>query len=243
MQPTLFVSDVHLSARRPAIVERFEAFLAGPATAAEHLYLLGDCFDLYLGDDDATPPHPQIIESLKRLTAAGTPVSVLHGNHDFLLGSAFTAATGCELLPDHTVIEVQGERVLVMHGDTLCTDDHEYQAFRAYTRDPATQAQFLAKSLPERLAEAQHIKVQSQQASELKPDDIMDVNPEAVAAAMSEHDVRVLIHGHTHRPAIHELEARGERARRVVLGDWYQQDSVGIWDDNGVRLERVADLE
>jgi len=241
VRPTLFASDVHLSAPRPDIVALFVELLT-LARHAEHLYLLGDCFDRYLGDDDTTAPHPEIIDALGTLTAHGVPVSITHGNHDFLLGGDFFQRTGCRLLADHTVIDVAGKRVLVMHGDTLCIDDHSYQAFRTYSHDPGNQKSFLAKSLEERILEAEHIRTQSRQATQLKTDDIMDVNQEAVRTTMREHGVSLLLHGHTHRPGIHDFLLDGHDAQRIVLGDWYERDSLLVWDNDGYRFGTVADL-
>ena len=241
MGTTLFASDVHLSAQRPDIITLFIDLL-GRARQVEHLYLLGDCFDRYLGDDDTTAPNPAIIEALRDLTKSGVPVSVVRGNHDFLFGANFSKMTGCTLLPDHCVIEVNGTRVLIMHGDTLCIDDHSYQTFRRYSREPGNQQAFLAKPLEERIVEAEHIRKQSKQATQLKTNDIMDVNQEAVRSAMCEHGVSLLLHGHTHRPAIHNFMIDDEHAKRIVLGDWYERDTLLLWDDNGYRFSTVADL-
>ena len=242
MAATLFASDVHLSAARPQIVSLFVGLLE-KAVNARHLYLLGDCFDQYLGDDDTAPPHAEVITALRKLSDHGVPISIAHGNHDFLIGSGFVEQTGATLLPDHSVIDVAGTQVLVMHGDTLCTDDSEYQAFRAYTRNPDVQKAFLAKTLEERRVEAQQIRVRSKQATRIKADDIMDVNELAVQAAMREHGVHCLLHGHTHRPAVHEFELDGQASRRIVLADWYESDSVLVWDDSGCRFSTAAQLQ
>lgn len=154
----------------------------------------------------------------------------MFGNHDFLFGNDFEARSGARLIDDPTVIALGTYRVLLTHGDTLCTDDVEYQAFRRYTRDPEVQKAFLAKPLSERYEEANRIRNQSEQATELKPEQIMDVNPDAVNAIMREHNTDILIHGHTHRPGIHDWEIDGEEARRFVLGDWYATEQVLYWD-------------
>ena len=239
---TLFVSDVHLSDARPHMVEAFSAFLSDHARRARTLYILGDLFDAWLGDDDRRPPHARIAEDLAALTASGVPVFMIHGNHDFLIGERFLEFTGCRLLADHARIEIEGTPVLIMHGDTLCTRDTDYQAFRRMTRDPANQREFLALPLAERARRAAGMREQANQAVQLKAEDIMDVTPEAVAEAMRAHGVRHLIHGHTHRPRVHDMVLDGDAAVRIVLGDWYERDSVLVWDDEGYRLARVADL-
>lgn len=239
---TLFVGDVHLSAERPARVDAFLEFLAGPAARAEGLYLLGDVFDQWLGDDDLASPNGEVVEALARLTAAGVPVAVFHGNHDFLLGEGFARATGCRVVPDSEVVTVYGERVLLAHGDALCTDDADYQAWRVYSRDPGTQRDFTALPFPVRQARAAEIRARSRAAVRLKPQDIMDVNPTAVATALRTHGARCLVHGHTHRPGIYPVDLDGSQGRRVVVGDWYEGDSVLVWDRDGYRLVRVAEL-
>lgn len=240
---TLFASDVHLSDARPEAVDAFVAFLAGPARSAAALYLLGDVFDMWLGDDDDRPPHPAVQAALAALTGAGVPVSVVHGNHDFLISDAFAARTGCALLGDETLVDLHGARVLLMHGDTLCTRDTDYQEFRRYTRDPDNQAAFLALPLAARLDQAAAIRHRSQGASRLKPEDIMDVTPDAVVERMRAHRADVLVHGHTHRPGVHPVALGGATGRRIVLGDWYDGDSVLAWDASGCRLSGAGDLD
>lgn len=218
------------------MVGAFLEFLEQQANHAETLYILGDLFDQWLGDDDDLDPHPAVVAALTRLTASGVTVALLHGNHDFLLGERFAARTGCQLLRDPTVIEVHGTPVLIMHGDTLCTDDLAYQALRAQVRDPANQARFLALPLPRRAAEAASLRSASQQQTRLKPQDIMDASPSTVERTMRKHGVLHLIHGHTHRPAIHSFRIDGQCATRIVLGDWYRQPHVVIWDNAGYRV-------
>lgn len=233
---TYFISDLHLSAARPPMVAAFLSFIQGPAQGAEALYMLGDLFDQWLGDDDDTPPHPEIIGSLAQLTAAGVPVAVVRGNHDFLLGPDFERQTGCRLLADPSLIDVQGTRVLIMHGDTLCTDDREYQALRAQVRDPQNQQRFLALPLAARSAQAARLRANSRERTQLKPQEIMDVNPDAVTQVLRAHDVQYLIHGHTHRPAVHHHDIEGKPAQRIVLGDWYTRTHVLAWDKRGYRV-------
>jgi len=238
----LMVSDVHLSASRPHAVAAFLALLQTHARAAEALYILGDLFDQWLGDDDETPPHPHIVEGLARVSTSGTDVCVLHGNHDFLLGGKFAARTGCRILPDPTTIDLYGTPTLLMHGDSLCTDDVEYQTFRTYSRNLDNQRAFLHQPFAERIATANALRLRSQRSVPLKPDQILDVNGDAVEAIMREYEVFDLIHGHTHRPAVHRFTLDGRAARRIVLGDWYEGDNMLVCDSGGPRLSAVNDF-
>ena len=238
---TLFVSDVHLSPERPEIVERFIAFLDFEARAASALYILGDLFDLWLGDDDDREPHPRILAALRRLSEAGLQVRVMHGNHDFLLGPRFERESGCRLLPEPTRIEMPSASVVVLHGDVLCTRDEDYQAFRRASRDPERQAEFLRLPLPARLDHAAKLRHRSMEATRLKASDIMDVTPEAVERMMIDTGSRCMIHGHTHRPAVHAIDCTGEPATRIVLGDWYEQGNVLVWNETGFRSELLAE--
>jgi len=239
---TLFVSDVHLNSARAEIVRAFIAFLEQKARDADALYILGDLFDEWLGDDDDKAPHGQVTDALAALTATGVPVSVVQGNHDFLLGKKFAKRSGCKLLRDDTIIDVYGTSTLIMHGDTLCTRDVDYLAFRKMARNPIMQKMFLAMSLKSRAQQAAKIRHESSADVALKSDNIMDVTPEAVDAVMNKYKVRHLVHGHTHRPAIHNFALDDGEATRIVLGDWYEQDSVLIWDEAGYRLGRIGDL-
>ena len=240
---TLFVSDIHLSTQRPEIVACFARFLQTTAREAESLYILGDLFDEWLGDDDHKPPHPRIVKALATLAASGVPVHVLRGNHDFLLGSTFESQSGCRLLDEPAVVDLYGARVLLLHGDILCTRDTEYQAFRKMSRDPKVQREFLSQPMDVRVERVTAIRDRSREAVRLMPEDIMDVSPEAVIDAMGEHRVTYLVHGHTHRPAVHSLDVAGRAAVRIVLVDWYEQDSVLIWSKDGYRLGRIRDLQ
>jgi len=222
-RPTLFIADLHLTPERPQINAAFFAFLAGPATQAQALYILGDFFEAWVGDDDlAHPLHAQVAAALKRLAQAGVPIHVMHGNRDFLLAEAFCQASGATLMADPSIIELNGEKTLLMHGDTLCTDDVAYQVFRTQTREPNWQAAFLAKPLGERLALAGALRTQSEQTKADKTPEIMDVHPKAVNQALHQAGCRRLIHGHTHRPARHPLEIDGHSAERWVLPAWYE---------------------
>ena len=226
---TLFISDLHLDAARPHIVELFTRFVAGDARQAEALYILGDLFESWIGDDDDSPLALQVAQSLYALKQSGIPVFFMHGNRDFLLGQNYAHRAGMTLLDDPTVVEFNGERTLLMHGDTLCTDDGAYQEFRAVVRNPDWQRQFRARSLSERHAFAAQARAESVKHTAGAKPEIMDVNQAAVLAAMRKHGVRTLIHGHTHRPATHCFEFDGHRAERIVLGDWYEQSSVLTW--------------
>ncbi|MCK2183086.1 UDP-2,3-diacylglucosamine diphosphatase [Halomonas getboli] len=227
---TLLISDLHLHPGAPAITEGFLNWLETRAIGAEALYILGDFFEAWIGDDllDLGAADPsgtatlaaRIAEALKRLSDAGTAVYLMHGNRDFLLGERFAEAAGATLLPDPSVVTLGDERVLLMHGDSLCTLDEAYMAFRAKARDPQWQAQILAMPIPERIALARQLRDQSGEANSNKAEDIMDVTPEEVVAALREHGVTTMIHGHTHRPAVHEVDLDGTPARRYVLGDW-----------------------
>ena len=236
---TLFISDLHLEAGRPEIGEQFLAFLAGEARAAEALDILGDLFEAWLGDDDPNPYYAAMKAALRELVDAGVPVKFMHGNRDFMIGADFAAATGVAILSDPLVVELYGERVLLSHGDSLCTDDIEYQKVRTMTRDPQWQAMMLAKSIEERIAFAIQARQQSMARYPSLSEEIMDVNPQAVVAMLHDYDVATLLHGHTHRPAVHEVHVDGRTATRIVLGDWYAQGSVVRWDANGPRLETM----
>ena len=220
--PTLFISDLHLTEERPEANERFIAFLEDKARAAEALYILGDFFEYWIGDDDLGEPFNAVIAGLLRdLTRRGVQVRFMHGNRDFLIGGRFCAATGVQLLEDPSVREIRNEPTLLMHGDTLCTDDLEYQAWRCKVRDPAFQAAFLAKSLGERRRAVVQMREKSKEIAQGKSAEIMDVNDGAVREALRRHGVGRLIHGHTHRPGRHALELDGRSCERWVLPDWY----------------------
>ena len=224
---TLFISDLHLTAGRPRITDLFFDFLDREARDAETLYILGDFFEYWIGDDalEQTEFRP-IAQALRAVVDAGVPVNIMRGNRDFLLGGRFERETGCRLIVDPTVIDLYGTPTLLMHGDMLCTDDVDYLAFRKKTRAESWQREFLAKPSTERDAIARETREVSQQATAQKAPEIMDVTQAAVVAALRAHGVRHLIHGHTHRPGEHVFNLDGEPAHRIVLGDWYQQGSV-----------------
>jgi UDP-2,3-diacylglucosamine hydrolase len=223
---TLFISDLHLDAARPRIVDLYTQLLAGEARAADALYILGDLFESWIGDDDDSQLAERIAQATRALRDSGVPVYFMHGNRDFLLGEDYAARAGMTLLADPHVLEIGGERVLLMHGDTLCTDDVDYQNFRRLVRTSQWQRQFLAKPLAERRAFAAQARGESRKHTSIAKPEIMDVNPAAVATTMRAHGVRRMIHGHTHRPATHHFDLDGQSAERIVLGDWYEQDSI-----------------
>ena len=236
---TLFISDLHLTEERPEANERFISFVEGKARDAEALYILGDFFEYWVGDDDLGDPFNAVIAGLlSNLTRAGVRLYFLHGNRDFLIGERFCAATGARALPDPSVHEVEGVKTLLVHGDTLCTDDLEYQAWRRRARDPAFQAEFLAKPLAERRQAVLEMREKSRLAVQGKTPQIMDVNEDAVREAMRSHGVRRLMHGHTHRPGHHVLEVDGERCERWVLPDWYGRGGYIEVNRRGPRLMR-----
>jgi len=235
--PTLFISDLHLTEERPEANERFIGFLEDQARHAGALYILGDFFEYWIGDDDLGRPFNAVVAGLlKALSQKGVQVSFMHGNRDFLIGERFCAATGARLLEDPAVVSVEGERTLLMHGDTLCTDDIEYQSWRRKARDPAFQASFLAKPLEERRRLILTMREKSKEAVQGKSAEIMDVNDEAVREALRRHGVRRLIHGHTHRPGRHDVEVDGKRRSRWVLPDWYGPGGYLEVDRRGARL-------
>ena len=235
-RPTLFISDLHLAPNRPRIASLFFTFMAKEARAAQALYILGDLFEYWIGDEDIDQPfNRSVIDAIAGVTAAGVPVRVMHGNRDFLLGEGFARATGATLLPDPAVVDLYGTPTLLMHGDTLCTDDVEYMKFRAMVRNPAFLQGFLAKPVAERRAFAASLREKSDAAKEGKAMAIMDVNAQAVAQAFRSHGTPRLIHGHTHRPARHEHNVDGRRCERYVLADWYESGAYLACDESGVR--------
>ncbi|MAL98644.1 UDP-2,3-diacylglucosamine diphosphatase [Hydrocarboniclastica marina] len=217
---TLFISDLHLEEQRPDITAAFHHFIEHRAMGAEALYILGDFFEAWIGDDEHTPLQEEVAARLKRLAQAGTRLFLMHGNRDFLLGNAFCERVGASLLEDPTVIDLYGEPTLLMHGDSLCTADIEYQKFRKNMRNAAWQDAFLKRPLADRQQVARQLRQISMAQNKGKEASIMDVTPGEVAEQMSAHGVRQLIHGHTHRPAVHELEVDNKSAQRIVLGDW-----------------------
>ena len=236
---TLFISDLHLIQDRPQANERFFDFLESRARAAGALYILGDFFEYWIGDDDLADPFNAVIAGLLReLTRGGTALYLMHGNRDFLLGEGFCKATGGRLLDDPSVIEFGSEKILLMHGDTLCTDDHDYQNWRRTARSAAWQREFLGKSIAQRREAIVGLREKSREVILAKPAQIMDVNDGAVREAFHRHAVTRMIHGHTHRPGRHALTIDGRRCERWVLPDWYGRGGYLAWDKRGPKLVR-----
>lgn len=235
---TLLISDLHLHPGAPEITEGFLRWLEERACGSDALYILGDFFEAWIGDDllDLAGVDPsgnadlaaRIARALKRLAEDGTTIFLMHGNRDFLLGERFAREAGATLLEDPSVVQLGGKPVLLMHGDSLCTRDEAYQAFRAQARHPLWQQQVLSMPIDQRVALASQLRAQSGEANSNKAEDIMDVTPEEVVKVMAEHGVTTLIHGHTHRPAVHELEVDGQPAQRIVLGDWQPNEGWEI---------------
>jgi UDP-2,3-diacylglucosamine hydrolase len=238
-EETLFISDLHLDSSHPEIQQQLLEFIEQDAKDSDALYILGDLFEVWLGDDDDNSDHHKTIDSLKRLHTQGTPVYLLHGNRDFLLGERFAQLSGCTILPDPSVIDLYGQQVLIMHGDLLCSDDVDYQAFRRQVRNPEWQAQFLQLPLTQRKQIAEDLRQKSQQETQAKTEQIMDVTQATVNEYMQLHDVQTLIHGHTHRPDIHQWDLGGHSVQRIVLGDWYTQGSVLRWNKHGYQLQTL----
>lgn len=233
---TLFISDLHLCASRPAINTAFIAFLQNTTSAVKALYILGDLFEYWAGDDDiADTFHQQIITAFKRLSDSGVNVFLMHGNRDFLIADDFCQMTGITLLEDPTLIDLHGKRALLSHGDDLCIDDVAYQQFRTQVRDKKWQHEFLSQPLPVRKKQIEAIRTRSEHEKTQKSMEIMDVNAEAVNALLKQYQPDLLIHGHTHRPAQHAIQLDGRLITRWVLGDWYEQGSYLACDKNGCK--------
>jgi UDP-2,3-diacylglucosamine hydrolase len=235
----LFISDLHIDAAHPTINQQFLQFLRSEAKDAAALYILGDLFESWIGDDAPDAAQALSIAALRELTDGGVPCFVMHGNRDFLLSRQFCAASGAQLLPDPLIISLYGEPVLVMHGDALCTDDRAYQRLRATVRDADWQRRFLALSIKARRALAGAARAGSQAHTAAMEYAITDVNADSVAMALRAAGTATLLHGHTHRPAIHALMVDGRPRTRIVLGDWYDQGSVLRWDHNGPELKSL----
>jgi UDP-2,3-diacylglucosamine hydrolase len=236
---TLLVSDLHLDAVAPEIAGQFVRLLNGEARNARALYILGDLFEAWIGDDDPDPAARAIVRALRELTDSGVPCFVMHGNRDFLLGARFERDTGCRILGDGTVVDLHGERVLLMHGDVLCTADVSYQRLRRILRNPLLLGLLRHLPLNSRRSLGRRLRAGSQVHTGSTAPDIMDVTPSAVIDTMRAANVRTLVHGHTHRPAVHVFDIDGQPAQRIVLGDWHTQGSVLEWRDGGFELRAL----
>jgi UDP-2,3-diacylglucosamine hydrolase len=233
---TLFISDLHLEAARPEIGMQFLEFLEQEAVDAEALYILGDLFESWIGDDDPNPHYAEMKRAVRAVADGGVPVLFMHGNRDFLIGERFAGETGVRLLPDPCKVNLYEQDVLLSHGDALCTDDFKYQEVRTITRNPGWQAMMLKKPLAERQAIARQARADSMAHGGSLDPQISDVTQGAVEQLLKSHDVTTLLHGHTHRPAVHRFLLDGEPATRIVLGDWYKQGSVVRWNADGPEL-------
>lgn len=238
--PTLFISDLHLDGSRPDITAQFLAFLEGDARKAKALYILGDLFETWIGDDDPDPEKLRIQKALRLLTSSGVPCFVMHGNRDFLLGKRFCENTGCNLIDDGARVKLNGRTAVLLHGDTLCTDDRDYQRLRRIVRNPFVKLIFKVMTLAQRQRLAAKIRAGSKAHIENSMATIMDVNANAVRAAFDKYGVELMIHGHTHRPAVHTVDTGKGVATRIVLGDWYDQGSVLTFDERGFDLATLS---
>jgi UDP-2,3-diacylglucosamine hydrolase len=230
---TLFISDLHLDAAAPATIELFMAFLRGQAHDSDALYILGDMFETWIGDDDEDPARQRVIAALRALTASGVPCFIQHGNRDFLLGADFLAASGCSLLPDPAVLDVGARRFVLTHGDQLCTQDRRYQRFRHIVRNGLVQGVWRTLPLALRRRFAATLRRRSHVYTTRLPESISDVTPAAVRDLLLAMNADVLVHGHTHRPNIHRLDLEGRQCTRIVLGDWPGQATVLVVDAQG----------
>lgn len=237
---TLFISDLHLDAERPEIADQLLKFLEEEAVHADALYILGDLFESWVGDDDPNPHYATVKIGLRTLVSHGVPVYFMHGNRDFAIGKKFAQETGVKILPDPMVVELYGEHVLLSHGDAYCTDDVQYQTIRRMTRDRKWLAMMLRKPLQERLAFAAQARAASAAHGGAINEKIADVNQGAIEQALRKANVDTMLHGHTHRPGQHRFTVDGEPASRIVLGDWFEQGSIVRWDENGPTLSVLA---
>lgn len=236
---TLFISDLHLDGERPDITAQFLNFLEREARSAQALYVLGDLFEAWIGDDDPDPDKRRVIAALRSLTHSGVPAYLIHGNRDFLIGRRFAAETGVQLLSDPTSIDLYGKRVLLMHGDTLCIDDPDYQRLRRIVRNPIVQFILRRLTLRQRLSLAARMRAGSKahiESMDKATPQIMDVNQDEVRRTFEHQRVDFIVHGHTHRPAIHQVQLGDRSVTRIVLGDWYEQGSVLRWNQRGFEL-------
>lgn len=242
MQETLFVSDIHLDAKRSAVVDLFNQFLLKRAANSDALYILGDLFEYWIGDDAPYQEYQATFAAIKSITSKHIPVYFLHGNRDFLVAQRFAKQTGVQLLNEEHVVTIYNQKVLLMHGDTLCTDDHAYQKFRKKTHNKFLQWLVLRLPVNTRQHLAEKLRNTSAQAITEKSAEIMDVNQNAVEDALNRNQTTYLIHGHTHRPNVHEFSLNQQACKRIVLGDWYQQGSVLSITPNAMDLQSFSEI-
>lgn len=233
---TLFISDLHLCASRPAITDAFVTFIQGTASKVKVLYILGDLFEYWAGDDDINDAfHQRVITAFRKAVDSGVKIFLMHGNRDFLIAEGFCQLTGMTLIQDPSIIDLNGKRTLLSHGDDLCVDDVAYQQFRVQVRDKKWQAEFLSQPLQVRKSQIEAIRARSEQEKNQKSMEIMDVNTEAVNALLRKYQPELLIHGHTHRPDQHPIQLDGKLITRWVLGDWYEQGSYLACNKDGCK--------
>lgn len=237
---TVFISDLHLCNQRPRVTEAFVQFLKSLDSDIEALYILGDFFEYWIGDEAMDDEqYIPVVSALREATGHGLKIYLMHGNRDFLIGEHFARQTGCTLLPDPTVINLGDSRVILAHGDALCTDDIDHMKFRKMVRAEVWQREFLSKPVEERIEIAQHYREISQESTAAKPEEIMDVNQGEVERLMTDNRSNLLIHGHTHRPNVHHFQLGHQPACRYVLGDWYDQGSLLICNESSCKLETL----
>ncbi len=236
MNKTLFISDLHLHESRPLVTRAFFHFLDTTARNATALYILGDFFDAWIGDDDDQPLVAEVANALSKLANNNTQIYLMHGNRDFLLGEDFAKRANAKIIPEESCIDLYGTKTLLLHGDSLCTADKDYMQFRAMVRNPVWQEQFLTQPLATRRAIATELRNKSQNMNSLKANDILDVTPSEVETVFTRHQVQDMIHGHTHRPARHQLMINNQKCERIVLGDWHDSFWFVSADANGIEL-------
>lgn len=241
MTDRVFIADLHLTPERPEVIQRFLRFAGKIAANADQLYILGDFVEYWLGDDDPAPHYTPVFDCLRDLKENhATAVFLMHGNRDFLIGNKLARRGGFRLIEEPYTMKLAGQKALLMHGDTLCTDDIEYQQFRQMVRDEQWKKDILSKTLDERIAIAKSFREQSRQAGSNKDEYIMDVNQETTDGVFIENDITLLIHGHTHRPAIHHKIINNRETTRVVLGDWHEAGSyLRLAGDEGEPVLRI----
>ncbi|MCG3885911.1 UDP-2,3-diacylglucosamine diphosphatase [Photobacterium leiognathi] len=237
---TLFISDLHLSASRPDMTDCFLRFMAEDTANIDALYVLGDLFEMWIGDDEESPFLQQIKQAFKTLTDSGIPCYFVHGNRDFLIGKRFSQQTGVQLLPEHSVVDLYGKPTLILHGDTLCIEDEAYQRYRKKVHNKFIQWLFFRIPLSKRIQIGEKFRNNSSKNNQMKSQSIMDVTASEVVRVMKKFHVDQMIHGHTHRPDIHSLTVDDKPATRIVLGDWYEHGSVLVVTPDGYQLETRA---
>tara|TARA_Y100000992_G_C21223323_1_gene471609 strand:+ start:497 stop:1219 length:723 start_codon:yes stop_codon:yes gene_type:complete len=236
---TLFVSDLHLDNTRPEVVNYFLNYLKSLSTDIDSLYILGDFVEYWVGDDDPAEGLTELFEEIKNRSRIHD-IYFMHGNRDFMISESFCEKLGMKLIPDPSIVSLYGKKILLMHGDTLCTDDHEYQDFRKLVRSDLWQQEALKKTVDERIILAKELRQKSLKETGAKKEIIMDVNENEVDKTFLKYDVRLIIHGHTHRPNIHTSKLKGEECKRIVLGDWYNSSFILKYQKDKILIEKTS---